>query len=506
MSSERCFVLKTKNQIIRFMDTLLKSWILGIQQKSIKGILSVNLESKNSKKCSLKYFITVSKEFSRKGEMLIGVLTIKIRRKFVSDQSDERKFGRYIINLGAFLRSTRSGVDIESLHLLASLFSDRGIRDVIIPIYYIPELINRLKPIMREISNDLNEISSLTKSEIININVKISSRKASITPSDILSSLMRIVISQYTDISELDLLERELEKVYGVLDDNTKKNIINRWKMSLEEILKIVANYSILLFKCNKFNQNDFLESLSKNLRPEKVKIALNKFFLLVRKNLDKKTYTEFTKEFSLALRNTTLQSLINTIEIETESFSNLGIHKLLKRNLQDFPNIISKISSKIRSMGNLDKAIRIFVRDIFLLRDLSEDDKIIVSLIIVLLLKPSKLRLILYDLRKYIICEACMGARIIDIIYKVITKPTRKQLREITKIINHLIYSKELRKETYKLFLLLSYLVKALVARDLGEKDISEFCLSTAKIIGNLIGLSTEKLIRGLFYWLRAS
>jgi len=492
--------------VIRFIDTLLKSWILGIQQRSIKGILSVNLKSKSTKESLLRYFITVSKEFSRKGEMLIGVLTIKIKRRFINQGSSEKKFGKYIINLGAFLRSTRSGVDVRSLHLLANLFSDRGIRDVIIPIYYIPELVDRLKPILREISDDLKELNKFEELEIINIDVKISSKKVNTTPSDILSSLMRIVISQYTDVSELDLLEREIEKTYGVLDDVVKNKIIERWRKSLKEILKIVANYSILLFKCDKFDQTSFLESLSKNLRPEKVKIALNKFLLLARKNLDEENYIEFIKEFSLALKNTTLQGLTSTFEFENDTLSNLNIKKYFKQNLRGFSSLIPQISKKIRLMGNLDKVIRTYIKDLFLLNNLSEDDKIIAAIIIVLLLKPSKLRLVLYDLRNYIICEACMGARIIDIIYKVITKPTRNHLREITNLLNHLIYSKELKKETYRLFLLISYLVKALVAKDLGLENISESCLYTANIIGSKIGLPTDRLARGLFYWSRTA
>ncbi len=493
---------KVRSQVIRFLDTLLKSWILGIQQRSIKGILSIVLESPESEKLLLRYFITVSKEFSRRGEMLIGVLTIDIKRKISNREVSEKKFGKYIVNLSAFLRSTRSGVDIRSLHLLANLFSDRGIRDVIIPIYYIPELVDRLKPILREIDDDLKKLSEFNNLKLNSLDVKISSKKVNTTPSDILSSLMKIVISQYTDISELDLLEREIEKTYGVLDKNIKNKIINRWKMSLEEILKIVVNYSILLFKCNKFDQNNFLESLSRNLRPEKVKIALNKFLSLVRENLDKNDYNEFIREFSNVLKNTTLQGLTSGYDFEDKESANLNMYKYLRSNLRGFSVNFSKIIKNIRTIGELDKVIRTYVKDLFLLGELSEDDKVIVSILLVLSLKPSKLRLILYDLRKYIICEACMGARLIDILYKIITKPNKSHLVETSKIINSLVYSSELQKETYRLFLVLAYIIKALVAKDLGLEKISESCLRTAKKIGDIIGLPTERLARGLFYW----
>ena len=494
------------NKIITYIDTVLKSWILGIRDKSLKGCLYLTLLDGEAKK-ELRYFIKIAKEFTRKGYHLVGVLIIELKRKIVNHENSEKKIGRYIINLGAFLRSTRSEVDVDTLKLLGNIFSARGVQDVIVPIYYLPELKIRLKPILQDIKDDL--ISTLGNRDISiqRISLKITSKKAETTTAEVLTDLMKIIISQYIDVSELNLLERDLRRSYGIVDEEIGEHIIKRWHDSLKEILKLLISYSIILFRDDRFEKIKFLEALSKSLTPNKVKIALKRFIILAKRNVDEKTYNTFLNDLRKILQGTTLEGFDTDVDyFLAESTFPGELDEYIRPNLENFSRNLPQILSIIRKKGDLDKALGSAINEIIIREDLSEDDKVVSSIIITLLLKPSKLRTVLYNLKGHMLCEACPGAKLVNIVNLALSKPSKKLLDEITFLIFLLIYSNELRYETYRLYLLLAYIFKALIAHELSMNKISKSCLETAKKLVAREKTTLEKIIWSVLTWKKAT
>ncbi len=469
----------------------------------LKGSVSFVLENMDTRR-DLRYFIKISKEFTKRGAHLIGVLVIEIRRKILDNHMKvEKRIGRYIVNLGAFLRSTRSGEDVDALQLLGNIFASRGVQEVIVPIYFLIELKDRLVPIINDIREDIKEILEGEDLHVVSVHLRMTSRTVDTSPSEVLTDLMKIVISQYIDVSELHLLERDLKKLYGIVDEKATKEILERWQVSLNEILSLLIQYSVLLFKDKKFDKIKFLEALSKSLSPNKVKIALRRFISLARENVDEKTYGMFMNILQEILSGTTLEGFERDVEpLLIEETYTKSIQKLINPALKGFSRKLTKILSLIRKMGDADTTIDSIVREIIYRTDLSEDDKTVVAIILTLLIKPSKLRAILYMLKGHMLCDACPGSKMINLIPLVARKPSRKLMNEFSVLINLLTYSSDLKYETYQLYLLLAYIFKALVANKLALQEIEEACLRTARKIIKKEKLLPERFIECVYTW----
>jgi len=446
----------------------------------------------------LKYFIKVSKEFTRKGYQLIGVLVIELKRKIVdNEKTDERRIGRYIINLGAFLRSIRSGDDVVFLKSLGNLFASQKIQDVIIPIYYLPELKERLKSVVNDIREDLLRLRDIEEFSIDEMELKIASKKLDTNPSEVLADLMKIIISQYIDESEFNLLERDIKRLYGIMDEASRKQVISRWKTALNEILHLTISYSIILFQNEKFDKIKFLEALSKSLSPNKVKIALRRFILLARNNVKKDVFENYLKELKKVFLKTTLEGLDFDLDYVLSRTTKLEeLNKYIKPNLKGFSKHLQDLSLSLKKKGDIDKILDTAVYEIVLRDDLSEDDKVIATILLTLSLKPSKLREILYKLKGYMLCEACPGARIIHLLSLALSKPSKKLLDESSAFITILVYSGDLKNETYKLYLSLAYVVKALIAKRLSYNNIREMCERSAIALINREKMPIKKIL----------
>ncbi len=480
-------------------EVFLKSWVLGIREDILKGIakFTINLPSRT---VELVYSLQISKEFTRKGHLLIGVLAINLKRRLKEDGNEEhKKFPRYIINLGAFLRSIGSEREVDHLKILGDLFISQGVSDIIIPLYFLPELKERIKPILNDVILDFREIVGDEEYEIVNIDLRVTSKRSGIKSTEILADLMKMVISQYIDISELHLLRRNFRRIYGFPDEELEKYILKRWKNTLNEIINLVINYMQILAMSKMFDKVEFLNALGRSLTPHKVKLVLSKFTNLAKQNVDGDTYQTYLTILKEIVKGTTLEGFmvegfdgdIDEKLVSSAFFDEIS--PLIKPNLEDFSRNLNKIIGILRKVSRPEEALESLTRMLFTRHDLSEDDKIILAIIISLIIKPSAIKNILRRLRSLSLCDACPGSKIIHLLLLALSRPRYELLEKISGLIMQLIYSDELEIDTYKYYLILAYAVKARIAKQLGLNNITTACIRTMKLLSRSFKISSE-------------
>ncbi len=498
---------KVAERIVSYLLTVIESWILGTSDDLIGGILSLTFDDNSF----IKYFIRIKRETRKTGETVIGTLIINISYKIGFKKNGgevlkEGKFERIIINLQAYIRSMRI-LEYISLIRILGMKPITTEHDLMIPIQFIDDLEKRLVYVQRVVKDDLSKTlsevfsgKSINEVRIKEVDLKVTTKKTTSDAVDIFFRLIKYLLQQYIDISQLRHVERELHRKYGTDETFINSVFSAKWREGLARTINLLARYFEILEMSKRLSPVVFVSALAKNLGAQAAKKMFQRFWHLLDGFSTDERVNKMKENIRSLLQQTTLFGAILEDYEKIESLENPcyeKFEKMITHGLKSVLDNIKELKEALNKNISSREEFLVLIREIFRKKDISEDDKVALIILLTAMFDYSLITRILKNLRSDIVCNRCLGYRIVNALLLTSSKASSKLLDELDDIIYLLIYSKELKEDTYRIILAIAYLLKSILLKKIGDISRAEKTWETTMKLADMLHVPRDILLK---------